>query len=303
MNIKEKLLKLNYAINNEWLDKYCNLVSNDNSTDKLTNTHHIIPKHYYTENDIEVDNSSENLVKLSFSDHILAHYYLYKCSQSREHQRKNLSAIFCMLNYINIRCNEYTLDNIIGNLNDVNDLYKDYINLLSEWASSRKGVDNPFWGKTFSDESKAAIGKANSKQVIMTKDDSSITFSSIKDCLLYLRNIGIVSTIRPIVKAAKNDTLLYDARWKILDNGHKKQTFSDEGRSKLITNAEKRGTHLQMVSKNGDIITFTSLYKAGTYIKEHNLDSLHPKNIGRKIKNAANNNEELYNCKWKIIKV
>ena len=82
MDIKNKLSSIPIFEDNEWLDKYCELVSEEKekNLDEPKQIHHILPKHYYKRLGIPVDNSSENTVELSLNQHILAHYFLYNCS-------------------------------------------------------------------------------------------------------------------------------------------------------------------------------------------------------------------------------
>lgn len=81
--IKEKLLALpNTFIDNNFLDKYCELILANRLTVKqkfITQKHHIVPRFYFKHNKLAIDNSSDNLVNLSHSDHLLAHYYLANC--------------------------------------------------------------------------------------------------------------------------------------------------------------------------------------------------------------------------------
>lgn len=85
MKLKEKLLSLDLVIDNEYLDKYCELIESNKDTKRekfKTQKHHIIPRYYYKYNNLEVDNSKENIVNLSHIDHILAHLMLCKCSSN-----------------------------------------------------------------------------------------------------------------------------------------------------------------------------------------------------------------------------
>lgn len=82
--LKEKLLATKCFINNEYLDKYCELIELNKDTKKekyKTQIHHIIPRCYYTNLNIEVDNSKENIVHVLYKDHILLHYYLCLCAK------------------------------------------------------------------------------------------------------------------------------------------------------------------------------------------------------------------------------
>lgn len=81
--IKTKILKTNCFIDNEYLDKYVDLIINnlDKQFVKFEcDRHHIIPKNYYRKFKLRIDNSKDNIVVLTHKDHLLAHYYLYNCS-------------------------------------------------------------------------------------------------------------------------------------------------------------------------------------------------------------------------------
>jgi len=79
MNLKEKLLSLGCFEDNEYLDFYLQIVNEELLTPSGEENHHIIPRCYYRYNNLEVDNSDENLVKLSHFKHCLCHYYLCLC--------------------------------------------------------------------------------------------------------------------------------------------------------------------------------------------------------------------------------
>ncbi len=101
MNLREKLLSLDIFIENEYFDKYIDLVeSNEHTlTQKYkTQRHHIIPRCYYTQNNLCVDNSSNNLVTLLFIDHVLAHCYLVQCLKDAQLSAKNMYAVQYMCN-------------------------------------------------------------------------------------------------------------------------------------------------------------------------------------------------------------
>lgn len=82
-DIKECLLDKGIVYDNEYLNKYVNLIYSNIDRPKetfKTNRHHIIPRSYYKMNNVEVDNSSDNLVNLMYKDHALAHYYFALCT-------------------------------------------------------------------------------------------------------------------------------------------------------------------------------------------------------------------------------
>lgn len=98
MNLKKLLLQKDLVIDNEYLEKYINLIL-DNLTTTMskgkTQTHHIIPKYYFKSKNIKIQEDN-NLVNLLYKDHILAHYYLSLCSKTKYYMFSNLSA----LNYL-----------------------------------------------------------------------------------------------------------------------------------------------------------------------------------------------------------
>ena len=85
-NLKETLLSLDGFVDNEYLDKYVQLVERNKTTASkrcLTNRHHIIPRAWFSLNDKPVDNNPTNLVTLSYREHNLAHYYLCLCTKGK----------------------------------------------------------------------------------------------------------------------------------------------------------------------------------------------------------------------------
>lgn len=116
--LKLRLKKTNLFEDNEWLDLYCELILNNLNTKKekfKTNVHHIIPRCYYKHNNLEVDNSKENLVNLLYKDHILAHYYLCKCAKESRFKYCMLSSIEHILGLskkigLNLDIDEFNLD-------------------------------------------------------------------------------------------------------------------------------------------------------------------------------------------------
>lgn len=161
MTLKEKLLSLNVFEDNEYLDKYVNLIEDNIKTIKekfKTQRHHIIPKNYYKISRLKIDNSRENIVNLSHKNHIIAHYYLSLCCLDDELRFYNENAFYFLYN-----CSVKELDLSELGLDKLQILYEDYVKYLSYNNSGNK---NPMYGKTLSDEAKDKIRVANIGRVI-----------------------------------------------------------------------------------------------------------------------------------------
>ncbi len=104
-NLKNFLLNLNIEneiifVDNEYLDRYCKLIESNRNTKReyyRTQLHHIIPKCYYKHYNLDIDNSSKNLVNLLYKDHALAHYYLWKCT-FKWFKKASFCAFKCIVN-------------------------------------------------------------------------------------------------------------------------------------------------------------------------------------------------------------
>lgn len=77
MILRNKLIGCGLCEDNEFLDKYIEIVQSP-SNGPFTEEHHIIPRFWYSLNKLPVMNGN-NLVKLTYKNHFLAHYYLMKC--------------------------------------------------------------------------------------------------------------------------------------------------------------------------------------------------------------------------------
>ncbi len=97
MNIKSSLLETGLFIDNEYLDKYVELIVSNKNTPKISNvtfSHHIIPVYVYKLLCQPVDNTRLNRVNLSYTNHMLAHFYLAKCASTNEGFYANACALF-----------------------------------------------------------------------------------------------------------------------------------------------------------------------------------------------------------------
>lgn len=83
MTLKTRLLNTGVFVDNEYLDKYIDVVATNALTSRTVYSmqrHHILPVAYFKKLQLPVDNSDSNLVLLAYKDHVLAHYYLTFCT-------------------------------------------------------------------------------------------------------------------------------------------------------------------------------------------------------------------------------
>ena len=79
-NLKQKLLATGLFIDNNKFNDYLLLVTNQNKILGYSEKHHILPRIFYKRNKLPLDNSVDNLIELSYSDHCYAHWLLYYCT-------------------------------------------------------------------------------------------------------------------------------------------------------------------------------------------------------------------------------
>lgn len=129
--LKIKLLNTGYFEDNIWLDKYCQLIIENKNTkydSSVTEKHHILQRKYFKLNNLNIDNSNENIVNLKYSNHILAHYYLCYCT-IKELKNANYSSLFLML-----RKNDFNYEQFCKTE------YINYDKWYKEYIESRKGI-------------------------------------------------------------------------------------------------------------------------------------------------------------------
>jgi hypothetical protein len=158
------LINNNLIIENEYLIKYQALIIKNKNTKKQTfktQIHHIIPKAAFKLLNLEVDETSSNKVNLTYYDHILAHYYLTKCSigQFKYGNIMSLKHIFG-----NKYC-DFTEEALVSQLPDLQILYEEAMKVQ---AANTKALKT---GKKFSEEHKARISKANKGRIYIHNDE------------------------------------------------------------------------------------------------------------------------------------
>lgn len=86
VNIEDTLKTLDGFIDNEYLDKYLQIIRGCRrfrGRRGNTNRHHVIPKVWFKLQGMEVNNDPENLVTIEHREHALAHYYLCLCTYGK----------------------------------------------------------------------------------------------------------------------------------------------------------------------------------------------------------------------------
>ena len=95
--LRKILLDLNIFDDNEYFDQYCDTIINNlnRKRERLrTQLHHIIPRSYFKQKNLEIDNSSNNLVNLLYVDHVKCHCYLSLCAKEDKFKHSMMVAIY-----------------------------------------------------------------------------------------------------------------------------------------------------------------------------------------------------------------
>lgn len=156
--LKEHILEHEYFIDNEYLDKYIELI-NSNITNKRekfrTERHHIIPRAWFVMHNAKVDSTQTNIVNLLYKDHIIAHYLLYKCT-SGNLSKSNLKA-FMQMTFYKIKINDAEKRAVLDSIGDeLQTVYEDYQRVNSEQNK----------GKKLSEETKKKISAGGKGRVV-----------------------------------------------------------------------------------------------------------------------------------------
>ena len=110
MNKFDSELSRAFDITSAWFKRYIefayNLKQQNLKKDQkyLYAKHHIIPKFWYKDNNVEINNSNDNLIVVTYKDHVLLHFmladYFYNSTQDSISLRKSLYAIQMLLGQI-----------------------------------------------------------------------------------------------------------------------------------------------------------------------------------------------------------
>lgn len=147
MNLKQTLLSTELFIDNEYLDKYVELISQNSETPQTkfrTQSHHIIPRFVYLHKNEPIDESSSNKVNLLFKDHITAHYLLSNCGANFHICNKNYLAIKCLIDTTPVEFQEELDDHT---LNELQHLYENIKRTGPLSESTKKKISSSIVGR------------------------------------------------------------------------------------------------------------------------------------------------------------
>ena len=189
-DLKNKLLSIDVFENNEFLDKYCELICKNRNTQKecgITEKHHIIPRLYFLANNLRVDNSKNNLVNLTYKDHILAHYYL--CLFVRDELILS-KAIYAFMMLTNIKKFPDTEQDMLQHLDAYDNIKRDWINRLQNkmignqcakgnvlTEETKRQMSESRMGHPTSPSTKRKLSNAHKNKKCIHKDDKYLFVS------------------------------------------------------------------------------------------------------------------------------
>lgn len=173
VNLKRSIM------NNEYL-QFIEECRHKDYTNLVTQIHHIIPKH------MGGDNSNDNLIELSLDDHYTAHLLLSDCYDGKYKQENIASAIYIKGYLDNLdKLEEYQktlkgegnpnygnswtvekrkahsekIKQMWANPNNLKKIMKPKSDTSKMGKYDKSGKNNPFYGKTHSDEVKEKLSK------------------------------------------------------------------------------------------------------------------------------------------------
>lgn len=202
LDVKKILTETNLIEDFGALNKYLDIISKNNLDG--VNLHHKIPKSFFKSlnlNEGKVDNSSNNLVNLTYENHIKAHYYIWRMLKKCNLKNKHAFVVCSMINErfgINIK-----------NISTISEL--DFLNFISstDWQTiysdritSCTGENNPAYGvnywNTYSDEKKDSIRLKHSEA------RKGISHSEETKKKISLKNKGKIITEETKIKISLN---------------------------------------------------------------------------------------------------
>lgn len=146
IDVLKELNNTHFFENNEYFIRYINLIEKNIPNKKNKNfnyqRHHIVPKCFYTQNNYNYSNKldrlyinrKDNIVLLSYSDHILAHYYLCLCAKEPIFLYR-LRIAFILLTNCDVNCFD------LNSLEKYNEIYNKYLEDKNGRIRVNNGID------------------------------------------------------------------------------------------------------------------------------------------------------------------
>lgn len=156
---KEYIMSTGIFEDNDYFDRYYELISTNSCQPAIktqTQSHHIIPKSYYKHSNLAIDNSCDNIVNLKHYQHILAHWYLYKCSKADWFTYSNAYALLYMLRIHKLPDDE---DEIVTLAINYGEVYSDFCRRQSEKYKGKPNVH--IQGRIVSDETRKKLSASH----------------------------------------------------------------------------------------------------------------------------------------------
>ncbi|WP_300924750.1 NUMOD3 domain-containing DNA-binding protein [uncultured Clostridium sp.] len=271
--LKDKLLALKIFDDNNYLDKYIELIESNRETKKekfKTQKHHIIPRCYFKHENLEIDNSSDNLVNLLYKDHALAHYYLSLCCKG-VFKYANEYALLHLINYKTFPADDYTFIKTLDKYQSVYESYilHDRINHLGKKLSeeTKKKISLSSKGRKLSEETRKKMSDANIGKVVSDATKNKLS----------LINKG---------KRLSNET-----RLKIGENGgkNKGRVYVNNGTITKCVDLEQLNDYLTLGYVKGrtpEYCSNLSNSKKGHTVSQDTRNKIGKSNKGRKFPNT-----------------
>lgn len=161
IDLEQKLLATGLVQQSSFLTKYCKLLLNNSLAEydsSIANYHHAIPRMYFEDNNLEIDNSNDNLFILLYKDHVLAHYYLAMAAVDDTFRYKMA----------------YAVRFVVGQVKDITE--RDLLDKLPEAQKSYEliarefSINNP----AKKPENAKKISEARKGKIYIRKDNKSI---------------------------------------------------------------------------------------------------------------------------------
>lgn len=157
-----KLLDTELFINNVDFLAYVALITKNQLEPQngYTEKHHIIPRAVYKFKKIKIDNTKLNIVKLSYVEHIIAHYFLCKCIKLSQLKYKFAKGLLLLLDAKDVSINDYdTILSCIDNIKPqliADRRLENSLAMKEKWQNDKFRSDRLSW---WTDEHRAAVGK------------------------------------------------------------------------------------------------------------------------------------------------